>query len=88
MLREIGEALSWVSIVLVFGSFIWSIVSASRFGFGWFLGVGFLWIIFYPAFLITHWKSAKASFFGLIAGLAVFAISFSILAVTNPHKQL
>lgn len=86
-MRDIGNAISIASIILLAVSYVWSLILGWRKSALWFVGLVFLWVVFYPFFVAKCWKEAKTNFMVFSTGLLLFAIAFLILAATNPYKM-
>lgn len=88
MLREFGNILSYIGIISIALTFIWSWYLGSKQGVVWFLGLVFVWVIAYPIFVIKFWQKAKFNFYSLLASIGIIAISFFVLAATNPTNTV
>lgn len=86
MLREIGNIITWMSIVLLAAGYVWSFIIAWRESKGLFVLALLFWIVGYPILLAKYWKKTKNNFFVILAGIACFALAFVILAATNPNR--
>ena len=86
MLREIGNIITWVSIIILVSGYVWSFIIAWRKNKWLFVLVLFFWILGYPILLAKYWKETKNNFFVILAGIACFILAFIILAATNPNR--
>jgi hypothetical protein len=85
-MREIGNGIAVISIALCAIGYVWSLILAWRKSSGWFRGLLFLWVIFYPIFVVKNWNATKNNFLVFVTGIGLFAIAFWILAATNPYR--
>jgi len=83
MLREVGNIITWIGIILFACGYIWSFIIAWRVNKGLFILVLLFWIIGYPILLAMYWKQTKNNFYVVLAGLASFILAFVILAATK-----
>ncbi len=83
MLREVGNIISWIGIILFACGYIWSFIIAWRVNKGLFILVLLFWIIGYPILLAMYWKQTKNNFYVILASLANFILAFVILAATK-----
>jgi Na+/melibiose symporter-like transporter len=86
MLRELGNIITWISIILLGAGYVWSFIIAWRSNKGLFFLVLLFWIVGYPILLAKYWKQTKNNFFVILAGMACFGLAFAILAATNPNR--
>lgn len=86
-MREIGEFLSIIGIVLFLVSYLWSFIIGYRTSAGWLIGLLIAWIFAYPALVINHWQRTQVNFYVVVAGVVTLAVSFVILMETNPNRM-
>jgi len=78
-MREIGEIMSTLGIILMGVSYIWSFIIGYRIDIAWLIGLLVMWIFVYPPLVFTNWGKTKNNFYVFLAGLGLTTTSFIIL---------